>query len=388
MNHEATKITKKREEVIKIELSKFHNPTVIANFSASLHFFVSFVPSWLKSLRCRIRNMRQFFLLVFLVFGLAFSVVLESMAQPPDGGGRRGGGFRQGGGPPGGGRPRLQTPEAIIGVPDPPRPSGTETTLGIGTVPALWEIPTPYREDDELMSLEGRGTIAPPVPAKIVRYAIHLLARYDTNGDGVLQKEEWMKMSGSPQAIDIDGDGNIELDELIRYLAVYGEKRTIHRPNPIETFYQPRIVSSQFQLFKPLTAPLATPKPPEGEPSTPTAEDMTEERVELDDEFFEDTTYEDIVSDLLAPADKKYYTAPEALRGVPRWFIALDRDGDGQVSLREFAPNMSPASLALFGRFDKNGDGFITPDEVRKEEPPKQEVTPTEPAATETPPAQ
>jgi len=56
MNHEATKITKKQEEVINMELSTFRNFTVIAYFSTSSHFFVAFVafvPSWLKSLRWR-----------------------------------------------------------------------------------------------------------------------------------------------------------------------------------------------------------------------------------------------------------------------------------------------------------------------------------------------
>jgi len=60
MNHEATKITKKQEEVIKMELSKFRNSTVIAYCSASPHFFVSFVPSSLKSLCCRITGLHLF----------------------------------------------------------------------------------------------------------------------------------------------------------------------------------------------------------------------------------------------------------------------------------------------------------------------------------------
>jgi len=327
--------------------------------------------------------MRQ---LAFLVFIVSLLVGTELFSQPPEG-------FRRGRRPPGSGPPRgrLQTPEAVIGVPDPARPPAADTTLGIGTVPALWEI-KPSQWGDDFPDLSERDTIAPPVPAKVVRYAVYLLGHYDTNGDGVWQREEWANLPGAPQAIDIDGDGIITLDELVRHLAVYGAKRTIHRPNPVETFYQPRVVSSQFQLFKPLSAPTAAPVP-DGTITVAPTEDMTAERLDTDmgEGFHEDTTYEDIVAGALPSTEKKYYTTPEALRGVPRWFPALDRNGDGQVSLAEFAPNMSPASLALFGRLDKNGDGFITPDEVRKEEPPqKEELPPVEPTPSPepTPPAE
>ena len=317
--------------------------------------------------------MRQVFFLGLFVFGVFFFIVSDSLAQPPEGfrgrrpgGGRLGGSFRMGQSP-------SQTIIGVPSVPDSVRPQPADTTLGIGTVPALWELSPSSLNDDDLMSIEDQDSIAPPVAAKVVRFAIHFLAQHDANGDGVLQKEEWTNLPGAPQAIDIDGDGTITLDELIRSLAVYGAKRTIHRPNPVETFYQPKVVSSQLQLFRPLTAPPASTSPtPTPTPDGTPTDDMTEERV-ADDTMFEDTTYEDIVADALPPTEKRYYTAPEALRGVPRWFIVLDRDGDGQVSLAEFAPNMSPTSLALFGRLDKNGDGFITPDEVRKEETPKKE---------------
>lgn len=46
----------------------------------------------------------------------------------------------------------------------------------------------------------------------------------------------------------------------------------------------------------------------------------------------------------------------------PAWFQKLDKNGDGQLSRREF-----PGSSADFAQWDKNGDGFITPEEVEAE---------------------
>jgi Ca2+-binding EF-hand superfamily protein len=174
-------------------------------------------------------------------------------------------------------------------------------------------------------------------------------------------------MFGAPQAMDIDGDHEITLEELVRFMALYGQDRTIHRPQPVERYYQSRLVSSQFQLFKPVSPPPVEPIPPsDSDKTAANAEtDLTEETMESDETPIDDATYEEITASRQIPAIRKYDAAPETLRGVPAWFIVRDRDGDGQVSLKEFAPSLSAASLALFGRLDKNGDGFITPDEVR-----------------------
>jgi Ca2+-binding EF-hand superfamily protein len=51
-----------------------------------------------------------------------------------------------------------------------------------------------------------------------------------------------------------------------------------------------------------------------------------------------------------------------AAKGLPPWFKKLDADGDGQVSLREWREGgRAPGE---FRRHDRNGDGFITPDEL------------------------
>ncbi len=265
-------------------------------------------------------------------------------------------------------RPRLKSSDAIVGITEPERPQSADTVLGGGTVPALWEIPQPsHTEADELAPLSERASIAPAVPGKVLRYAVWIMQQYDTDGDGSLKKEEWAKMPGAPQAMDLDGDGIITLDELVRFLSVYGEKRTIHRPYPVDTFYQPRIVSSQFQLFKPLSAP---PTPPSTTETKPKTEEPQTDETATSEDVVDDATYEEIVAGKLAPAEKKYHTEKEKLRGVPTWFLIRDRDGDGQVSLLEFAPSLTPQALAMFGKLDLNGDGFITPDEVRKPDPP------------------
>jgi Ca2+-binding EF-hand superfamily protein len=51
---------------------------------------------------------------------------------------------------------------------------------------------------------------------------------------------------------------------------------------------------------------------------------------------------------------------PTAGEPVPEWFSKMDRNGDGEVSLREF---LGP--LELFHKLDRNGDGLISPAEAR-----------------------
>ncbi|MGL4594917.1 MAG: hypothetical protein ACRCUY_09340 [Thermoguttaceae bacterium] len=239
----------------------------------------------------------------------------------------------------------------------------------LGTVPAIWEIApsSPELQDALILPLLERDTIAPVVLGKLIRYGDFLMSKFDQNGDGILQKEEWSLMPGSPQSIDIDGDGIISLEELVRFIDVYGKNRTIHRPNPPQRLDQPQLVSSQFQLFRPLSAGTESKKTLESENTTSDNKpvDVSEETILKNETPSDDAAFDEIVSSRQIPADKIYHTAPEEMRGLPAWFILRDRDGDAQVSLLEFAPSLSPAALALFGKLDKNGDGLITPDELR-----------------------
>ena len=55
------------------------------------------------------------------------------------------------------------------------------------------------------------------------------------------------------------------------------------------------------------------------------------------------------------------FVSPPFGRGrAPVWFKKMDRNGDGDVSAREF--NGPPS---LFQRMDPDGDGLISPEEAR-----------------------
>ena len=204
----------------------------------------------------------------------------------------------------------------------------------------------------------------PPAPAKVVRYAEVMIKRYDTNGDGILQKEEWEKMPGTPLAIDLDGNGEITKDELTWYFTQYGQTRTIHRTVVRDLSEPYRFDPGNLRFLRPVTQWAAPPTPdpdttqerPEGDP---------EEIVKANEEPVDDDIYQKMLEERQVPSARPYHVLPEHLRGVPRWFIMWDRNGDGQISLQEFAPTLAPRLVELFKRFDKNNNGVIEPDEVR-----------------------
>jgi Ca2+-binding EF-hand superfamily protein len=121
-------------------------------------------------------------------------------------------------------------------------------------------------------------------------------AQFDANGDGRLTHGEWLRAMAAIRAWDINHDGEISPDELPRHF--------------IGTFH------------------LGTLSPA---PSAPMMNDMNQ------------TT---------AP------TAPAS--SAPSWFQKMDRNRDGEVSLREF---LGP--LSVFRRLDTNHDGYLDANEAR-----------------------
>ena len=218
-----------------------------------------------------------------------------------------------------------------------------------------------------LLPMSFAAEFAPP--AKVLRYATTMIQRYDTNGDGILQQEEWEKMPGTPQAIDLDGDGQITKDELVWYLTHYGQIRTIHRTLFVDLSEPYKFDPKNLRFFTPAVP--RTTAPPVALADIPeSSDDGVSDIMKANEQPIDEDAYQKLLEERLVPSARPYHVLPEHLKGVPTWFILLDKNGDGQISLAEFAPTLSRSRVILFHQLDKNGNGFIEPDEVRTTQTP------------------
>ncbi len=131
-------------------------------------------------------------------------------------------------------------------------------------------------------------------------HARGLVKKYDKNGNGVLDKDEWGEMSRSHWSADLDRDSRITSDELTRWLVAQNRERS-------------------------------------GDSGGST--------------------------DVVAASHRVLTTAERLPGGLPSWFEEKDANGDGQVAMCEYESNWNDSKVSAFLRYDWNNDGMITPRE-------------------------
>ncbi len=254
---------------------------------------------------------------------------------------------------------------------------------------------TPAQNEDSELESSMERHIQEPLPATSLvlrRHTDSIFKKYDTDGDGRLEEYEWQKMPGNPQSIDMDGDFVLDINEILFYLARYAKDRTIFHPVPKYSFSRTRPVRSDDRtvLIQPLSARMKVTgeKESEGDEEETELADLSEAEMnalvkdsnaavgdKIDPELF------GLLLDEMDESKLREFSAPRhLLQGLPVWFLARDLNGDGQLTLREFAPGLSVDATAFFGKLDRNSDGLLTPEEVReylekglpKEEPTNQ----------------
>lgn len=157
-------------------------------------------------------------------------------------------------------------------------------------------------------------------------YARGLMKQYDKNGDGVLERDEWKAISGSPERSDANGDGRITADELYERVSSrnLGDRgRSTRR----------RGESRDRDGSRQRETRVSTNKSSSDEDSRPSYR-------------------------LTTPHER----LPD---GLPGWFKQKDTDLDGQVAMHEYSRSWDASTVRKFVDLDKNGDGLITPSEAK-----------------------
>ncbi len=159
-----------------------------------------------------------------------------------------------------------------------------------------------------------------------------MFGRYDRNGNGVLDRDEWNAFPSDPSRYDANQDGKISREEFAAAMAArFGGRRGGDGPEGERGRWFARREGDETQGAEPPAAAASEP-----------AE---------------------------ASRAKKSYrirTGAERLAdisGLPEWFGRMDECGDGQVSMAEYSSSWNEQVAADFAQFDLNYDGIVTPDE-------------------------
>ena len=121
-----------------------------------------------------------------------------------------------------------------------------DALLAAGSVPNFSDgKPYSQEAENEYMTeiLAHRDdTLTPALPLALRFYCRYFLSKYDKNGDGSLQRQEWEDVVNGAQAIDLDGDWILTEQEILFYLARYAKDRTVANPRPVQSTRRPNMI--------------------------------------------------------------------------------------------------------------------------------------------------
>jgi len=232
--------------------------------------------------------------------------------------------------------------------------------LGLTAVAAAVTLAVPIAVSSAAEAAVPSSIKPEAVPPKILRYARRLLKHFDTNGDGRLEPSEWQRMPGEVRQADANGDGVITLEELSEWMAGYSRQHRIR-------IFVPQQSETEFpSLFKPATAKAGESEPERREAAQTRLEEGQGPQAagaESESAAAKKTPADRPKRENVREGAKFHVPASRIPPGLPQWFLDRDLDGDGQLTLEEFAPNPTPQLLEEFRRYDLNGDGVITANE-------------------------
>ena len=183
--------------------------------------------------------------------------------------------------------------------------------LELGQPIRLQALRAPTKSANHSAQRPTRSHSGPANRSRAMRYAASLIALYDQDDSGGLDREELAPLQGKWHRADKNSDGFLNQRELADELYSYRRHPAGER-------------SWRYGDYNPLT------------------DDATGKR-----------------------RYRRFRTARERLpAGLPDWFVDRDQDQDGQVKMFEFADVWTDQKLVEFSDLDANGDGVITPREM------------------------